>query len=202
MNDEALQRRYQEGMRQLGTPGDGAPDPDLIRRVARGEATEAERLRVLDIVMQSEGLRREYDTFRALAAAERLGRSRWPRLLAAAALLVVVGGTLMWRDAPPPEEAWRGGGDVAATISPAPNAAVTTPVRMVWLTTPGAHAYDVEILREDGTVLARYTSTDTTASVSDTAGFVPGARYGWAVTARLKNGGSARSSLSWFTIQP
>ncbi len=96
MSDDELQRAYQEAIRRQESPPE-APDPDLLRRVAMGQATEAERLAMLDRVMQSEELRREYDTFRALVAAERHRSTTWPRLLAAAAILLVAGGTLVWR---------------------------------------------------------------------------------------------------------
>ena len=133
MNDDELIRRYQAGMRQAGASAGNAPDPEIVLRVARGDATEAERLRVLDAVMQSDELRREYDTYRALAAGARSAASVWPRRLAAAALVALVAGAgywaLFWRSQ---GVSWRGGGGGVATISPANGAEIAAPVRLVW----------------------------------------------------------------------
>ncbi|TFG89681.1 MAG: hypothetical protein E4H17_00160 [Gemmatimonadales bacterium] len=202
MNDDELRRRYQAGMRNADATAHAAPDPELMNRVVRGEASDAERLSVLDLVMQSEELRREYDTFRALAASERTVPARWPRLLAAAVVLIAAGGILTWRSATPPEEVWRGASGQDFLVAPAPTAVVALPVTLVWHVVPGAHAYAIEILNDEGTVLTQFTTTDTMVVIPETVEFTPGSHYGWAVTARLDTGASTRSTLSRFSIQP
>lgn len=202
MNDHELQRRYQEGMRQVNAPAGTAPDPELIQRVARGEATEAERLRVLDVVMQSEDLRREYDTFRALTTAGGAGgRIPWPKVLTAAVLLVMAGGALIWQSAKPPEDVWRGGGDTVGLWTPATGAVVAAPVVLGWQAVTGAHEYEIEILGVDGSEVSRFLVVDTTAAIPDSTPLVPGSEYTWSVLARLDNGASIRSPYSRFTIQ-
>jgi len=202
MNDDELQRLYQEGMRRPEETPAAAPDPALLLRVARGEAPEAERLRVLDAVMQSDALRREYDTFRALALAPQRRGVIWPRLLAAAAVLVVAGGAVLWTRSAARDDTWRGEGGQVSPVSPHPDAAVSPPVTLVWHAVAGAHAYDVELLAEDGHLVARFETPDTMQIVPDSAGLLPGGAYRWAVTARLNDGASARSDLVRFSLRP
>ncbi len=202
MNDEELRRHYRDGMQQPTRGVPETPDPDLLLRVARGDATEAERLHVLDLVMQSEELRREYDTYRALAAGARTDSVRWPRLLAAAAVLAVAGGAAFWGLSRTSQEAWRGGERLLEAVSPAQDVDVTPPVTLRWRAAPGAHTYEVELLADDGRLLARYETPDTTQVVPDSAGLLAGATYRWAVTARLADGASARSALRSFSLRP
>ncbi len=202
MNDEELRRHYQDGMQRptLGVPE--GPDPDLLLHVARGDATEAERLQVLDLVMQSDDLRREYDTYRALAAGAQTAPARWPRLLAAAALLAAAGGAAFWGLSRTNEEVWRGGEGLLETVSPAQDVGVTPPVTLAWRSAPGAHTYEVELLADDGRLVARYETPDTTQVVPDSAGLLAGAKYRWAVTAHLADGASTRSALRSFSLRP
>lgn len=202
MRDEELRRRYQDAMQKRTAGAHDPPDPEFLLRVARGEATEAERLHVLDVVMQSEELRREYDTYRALAAGARTPSVRWPRLLAAAAVLAVAGGAIFWKVSRPGEEAWRGGAGLLETVAPAQDAAVTPPFTLEWRAAPGAHSYGVELLSDDGRLVAHYETADTIQAISDSTGLLPGARYRWAVTARLENGASSRSALRSFSLRP
>lgn len=201
MSDDELQRAYQEAIRRQESPPE-APDPDLLRRVAMGQATEAERLAMLDRVMQSEELRREYDTFRALVAAERHRSTTWPRLLAAAAILLVAGGTLVWRREKLHEDPWRGTGHQLALAAPAPDAEVSAPVTLAWHPAAGAHGYEVELLADDGSLLAGWTTADTLQLVPASTALAPGAVYRWSVTARLEEGIVLRSRLSRFTLRP
>jgi hypothetical protein len=202
MNDEELRRRYQDGMQKRTAGAEETPDPELLLRVARGEATEAERLRILDVVMQSEELRREYDTYRALAAGARTPSARWPHWLAAAVVLIVAGGAMFWGMSRTNEDVWRGGEGLLELVAPAQDAAVTPPVTLEWRAAPGAHAYAVELLADDGRPVALYETADTIQVVADSAWLLPGARYRWTVTARLPDGASARSALRSFSLRP
>ena len=121
MSDDELQRALPAGDAAAGQEVRPThPTPHLLRRVAEGQATEAERLAMLDRVMQSDELRREYDPFRALVAAQRRRETTWPRLLAAAAIVLIAGGTLVWRRETLHADPWRGGGAPLAPVGTAP----------------------------------------------------------------------------------
>ncbi len=202
MTDDELMRRYQDGMRRAETAPPNAPDPDTVRRVARGDATEAERLRVLDAVMQSDELRMEYDTFRALAAGARSAALVWPRRLAAAALIAVVAGSGYWAlISPTPEASWRGGGSGLTTIAPSDGAEIAAPVRLVWHPLPGTKVYQVEIMEENGRLVAQFETRDTTFVVPPEIGLRVGIPYRWGVMARRDRGESVNSSLGKFTVR-
>jgi hypothetical protein len=201
MNDRDLQRLYREGMQRPGERSSDAPDPALLLRVARGEATEAERLAVLDRVMQSDELRREYDLFRALAAAQRRRETLLPRLLAAAAVVVIFGGTLVWRETHRPDP-YRGGGAPLSIIAPPADAEVAQPVTLVWHQVAGAHGYDIELLGEDGRVITKYSTADTVEVLLPEVGLAAGSAYSWSVTARLDNGIVVRSLVTRFRVRP
>lgn len=202
MRDEELRRRYQDAMQQRDAGGHDTPDPELVLRVARGEATEAERLRVLDVVMQSEELRREYDVYRALVAGAHSETSVWPRRLAAAALIAVVVGAGYWALFWPPEGvSWRGGGGGVVTIFPANGAKIAAPVRLVWHLVPGAREYQIELMEENGRLVAEFQTPDTVFVVPVGTGLRAGTPYRWGVTARQPNGESANSPLGKFTVR-
>jgi len=202
MTDDELQRLYRQGMQRPGNADADAPDPALLLRVAKGEATEAERLAVLDRVMQSGELRGEYDLMRALASAQQRRATLWPRLLAAAVVVLAIGGSLIWRRASVQQDPWRGGGEHLPIVAPLPDALVAAPVTLAWHPAAGATAYDIELLGEDGKVVWQYSTADTVQAVPATVGLVAGPAYRWSVTARLPDGVSVRSPLSSFRIRP
>lgn len=201
MTEKNLGRLYREGMQRPGELPADAPDPALLLRVARGEASEAERLAVLDRVMQSDQLRREYDLFRALAAAQRRRETVLPRLLAAAAVVLIVGGTLVWRESHRPDP-YRGGGAQLSIVAPLPDAEVGQPVTLVWHPVAGAHRYDIELLGEDGRVITKYSTADTVEVVLPTVGLVGGVFYSWSVTALLDDGAAVSSPVARFRVRP
>lgn len=85
-----------------------------------------------------------------------------------------------------------------ALITPAPDASVTMPVRLVWHPAPTAPRYRVEVLDASGAVVAGTTHTDTVFTVSASA-LRPGAVYSWWV--RAETGGSqSHSALRRFRI--
>lgn len=85
-----------------------------------------------------------------------------------------------------------------ALITPAPDASVTMPVRLVWHPAPTAPRYRVEVLDASGAVVAGTTHTDTVFTVSPSA-LRPGAVYSWWV--RAETGGSeSHSALRRFRI--
>lgn len=202
MNDDELMRRYQEAMRDAGPSGEAAPDPELLRRVAGGEASEAERLRVLDLVMQSEALRREFDTFRALAAGGRPAAFAWPRRLAAAALITLVAGGSYWALSAPMEEAsWRGAGGSVVPIVPTDRSEVSAPLSMMWHSLPEATEYQIEIMEENGRLVAEFETSDTMFVVPPEAGLRASTPYRWGVTARGALGELGHSPLSRFALR-
>lgn len=202
MSDDELMQRYQEAMRHAEPPGEAAPDPELLRRVARGEVPERERLRVLDIVMQSEKLRREYDTFRVLAAAGRPAAFAWPRRLAAAALITVVAGVSYWALSAPKEEAsWRGGASGVVPIAPTDRSEVSAPLHLVWHSLPEATEYQIEIIEENGRLVAAFETSDTMFVVPSEAGLRGSTPYRWGVSARGALGESGHSPLHRFTLR-
>ncbi len=199
MNDDELRAVYAGGMRSRPVT-DTAPDPDLLRRVARGEASDAERLQVLDAVMQSDELRREYDMFRALAAGSR-GRTFSPPAwigLAAAMLIAVYAGARWWHGQAT-EEPYRGTGSEVTLVMPAADAHMSLPVTLTWQAVRGAHQYDIEVLDAAGQPAHRVSVRDTTVTIAGPALVV--GDYHWSVAARRADGTVARSGTSRFSVR-
>ena len=203
MTDEELAEAYRNRMRHGAWPSD-APDPEVIQRVASGHASEAERLRVLDIVMQSEALRREFDVLRALASGHRPA-SRWPRhglALAAGLLLTVMAGSLWWRGQSVAPEPFRGGGAAVTLIAPAEGARVSRPPVLTWAAVPGATGYEVEVLAGNGTVVFSAAGPDTTAAWPESVQVDPVGSYVWRVEAALPDGRTLTSTPGTFSGAP
>ena len=64
---------------------------------------------------------------------------------------------------------------------------------LVWRSVAGAASYVIDIRRDDGTLLTRGTTSDTTFVVPDSARIEPGSEVYWGVTARLSDGTELRS---------
>lgn len=205
MNDEELARAYRARMRQGALPPD-APDPEAIQRVASGRATEAERLQVLDAVMQSEPLRREFDVFRALSAGDApLPARRMPRhllALAASLLVVVMAGSLWWQRHPANPEPTRGEPSAVSLIAPVDGATAAAPVALRWAAVPGATSYAVEVLAADGRLVFRAQGTDTVVVLPGTAPVLAGESYVWRVVATGPGGRQLESESRAFSGAP
>lgn len=204
MTDDELAEAYRARMRQAGVPA-GAPDPEMIQRVASGQASEEERLRVLNLVMQSEPLRREFDVFRALASVHPPAR-QFPRrglALAAGLLVTVMAGSLWWRGQASAPEPFRGGGGTAvALIAPAEGARVGRPPTLTWAAVPGATSYEVEVLAGNGTVVFSTSGRDTTAAWPESVALDPAGNYVWRVEAALPDGRTVTSAPGSFSGAP
>ena len=205
MTEDELVAAYQARLRRGDLPP-GAPDPEAIQRVAAGRAGEAERLRVLDVVMQSESLRREFELFRALAAAESPRRApRLPRqllALAAAILVMVMAGSLWWQRHPAGPEPARGGASGVSLLTPAPGARVSPPVTLQWAGVPGASSYSVEVLAADGSVLFDAAGTDTQVVLPGSVPISAGESYVWRVVATVTDGRRVESEPRRFSAAP
>jgi len=65
---------------------------------------------------------------------------------------------------------------------------------LVWRSMPGVTSYVVEVRREDGTLVTRAATTDTSFVVPDSARVAPGNDVYWTVSARLSDGSELRSA--------
>jgi hypothetical protein len=172
----------------MGSASD-AVSPEALLALVEGRGSEAERLRTLDHVMQSEDARRELELLRsAVVAARPRRRSVSPAWLAAASLVViVVGSAVVWR-AVRPENTFRG--DAESVMLAAPNDAPTVsgPLVFAWRRVPGAVSYEIELVEASGSLVQMATVTDTSWTPPPSVHLTNGVEYRWWVRATLRDG--------------
>lgn len=206
MNEDRLRRSYD---RLLAVRADQAsertacPAPDAIEDLVERRGDEADRLACLDHVMACPWCREEFEVLRtvsrasgAMAAPART--ARW--WLAAAGLLLFVGPFLLWRALARQDDGAGGGaGAGLAPRSPAEDAVVAVPLRLVWTGVPDVQTYRVYIAASTGDVVVSATLAETVLVVPPSAGLVPGTRYRWWVEAVRASGAPERSVARHFT---
>jgi hypothetical protein len=182
MNDEDLRREYQRASRSA--PPGPHPEPEELERIVNGEGSEAERLDVLDHVLQCPTCGPELDLLRTAAEGSRAAERRAPATrwlaLAAAALLLVGIGTFTLRgrhNGIPSQDVMRGNADAIAVIEPAARSSFALPIHLAWHPVSGASTYRVELLSAKGDLVHAWTTRDTTLVIADSAQVSPGASY-------------------------
>lgn len=224
MTDERLRELYAHAM---GTRA-GCISPGEMLALIQRQGGEQYRLGLLDHVMACAECRREFDLLRAVDEAgqehTRDARSlRIPRggvnarhtwrdhssLLAAAVVLAAFGlgaGIVHQRSIArdSARDAIRGSSQAAgvtsgvALITPAPDATVTSPVRLAWHAVANARRYRVEVLDGTGAVITGTTTKDTAFTVAAGA-LRAGAAYSWWVRAETA-GSESQSAVQRFKL--
>jgi hypothetical protein len=189
MNDEALRRIYQE-MLARDTAASPSPHvtPEEMLAVIERRASSAERLRILDRVMQSEVTRRDFELLRAAVAASRPRPGLAPRWAAAAAVLIVsAAGIVLWQTRPE-QNVLRSGGDELTLTAPPDTPAASGPLVFAWRRIPRAVSYELELVDASGALVHLGSVSDTSWTPPDTLHLVPGIEYRWWVRATLNDG--------------
>jgi hypothetical protein len=206
MTEEDLVRLYQRGITPRGANRAACVAPEDLLAVVERHGSEAARLRTVNHAAGCDECGEELELLRVTRVVRE--RSRVPNVAfaIAASLLLVAGlryygfarrsvsddgGTGLTRD---------GAGDVRL-VAPADTVAgaFTT---LVWRPVGDAASYVVELRNEDGTVLTRGTTADTTFAVPDSARIAPNTNIYWSVTARLADGTERRSATRRVHITP
>ena len=189
MNDHELRHMY-KGLARTPTDRAGCLAPELVMRLAAGEATEAERFDGFEHVSACTSCRADLDLAAAVVAAgvalERLPRFS-PWLALAASVLLLVGGVTLWRTAGLRDDVQRGGDDRVTLVAPIGTVPPAAAERLVWHAVPGATSFEVEVIDGNGTVVFGAGTPDTTATVPEGT-LRLGVEYRWRVTAVLANG--------------
>jgi hypothetical protein len=206
MTEEDLVRLYQRGVTPRGANRAACPPPEDLLAVVEQNGSEAARLRTVNHAAGCTECGEELELLRVTRVVRE--RSRVPNVAfaIAASLLFVVGlgyygfarrsvsdgdGTGLTRD---------GAGDVRL-VAPADTVAGRF-TALVWRPVSDAASYVVELRNEDGAVLTRGTTADTTFSVPDSARIAPNADTYWSVTARLADGTERRSATRRVHVTP
>jgi len=190
MNEGDFVRLYQRGTaNRRDAARVGCVPPEALLAVVEQQGSEEERLASINHAMTCADCGEELELLRATRVVR--DRARIPHGgFALAASLVFVAGlgyyTLARRGSPEPavdSAVMRGvTGDVQRVDS------------LVWRSMPGVTSYVVEVRREDGTLVTRAATTDTSFVVPDSARVAPGNDVYWTVSARLSDGSELRSA--------
>jgi hypothetical protein len=190
MNEGDFVRLYQRGTaNRRDAARVGCVPPEALLAVVEQQGSEEERLASINHAMTCADCGEELELLRATRVVR--DRARIPHGgFALAASLVLVAGlgyyTLARRGSPEPavdSAVMRGvTGDVQRVDS------------LVWRSMPGVTSYVVEVRREDGTLVTRAATTDTSFVVPDSARVAPGNDVYWTVSARLSDGSELRSA--------
>ena len=146
MNDERLQRLYQQAMeRRAARGGSCQVSPETMVDVLENRLPEDERQRVLLAVMSNPACRQEFELLRAVvegsSPSSRHRRPAW-QLGLAATIAIAVGAGLIWRTLPKPAdlEPVRAGGTPGdlLLVTPQTGGKLTGERRFVWHPIAGA----------------------------------------------------------------
>ena len=190
MNDEQLRRVYKKFLEQRSHERDAADvSPEAMLDLAEGRGSEAERLRTVDRIMQSEEARREFELLRAAVAASRPPARVIPRpwLVAASLLIVVTGSAVVWR-ATHPASVLRGDAPAVTLSSPSDAPSVSGALVFAWRRVPNAVSYEIELVEASGTLVQMATVKDTSWTPPATVHLAHGVEYRWWVRATLADG--------------
>ena len=199
MNEGDLVRLYQRGTaNRRDAARVGCVPPEALLAVVEQQGSEEERLASINHAMTCADCGEELELLRATRVVR--DRARIPHGgFALAASLVLVAGlgyyTLARRGSPEPavdSAVMRGVTGDIQLVSPAGD--VQRVDSLVWRSMPGVTSYVVEVRREDGTLVTRAATTDTSFVVPDSARVAPGNDVYWTVSARLSDGSELRSA--------
>ena len=199
MNEGDFVRLYQRGTaNRRDAARVGCVPPEALLAVVEQQGSEEERLASINHAMTCADCGEELELLRATRVVR--DRARIPHGgFALAASLVLVAGlgyyTLARRGSPEPavdSAVMRGVTGDIQLVSPAGD--VQRVDSLVWRSMPGVTSYVVEVRREDGTLVTRATTTDTSFVVPDSARVAPGNDVYWTVSARLSDGSELRSA--------
>jgi hypothetical protein len=199
MNDAELRAAYARLLvTRRGTGRSGCPGPEALHRAIVRRGPEPERLATVNHAMDCPACLREFETLRSLeyaVPAERL-MPRW--LAVAATVVVILGAGFLWRGSRgAPGDVMRGG-DVIELVSPRSTTRPSPPVQLVWRALPGAKAYLVEIVADDGRAVLTRVTTDTTLLAD--AGLEFDHAYIWRIAAATGSRDSAHSAPARFRV--
>lgn len=205
VNDTALLQRLYSRRVATGGAATSCVTPEALLAVVTREGPEDERLATLEHVMSCATCHREYEWLTAVdqAAREAEGaeapvrlRPWWrgaPLALAASLVAVVGVGVLLSGVLKRNPELERGGQGDIVLVGPGTEPAADVPLVFTWHALPGASRYVLEIQHSDGAVARADTTADTTFTVTDPAGTLPGSGYRWWVR-EVTDGSEPRSS--------
>jgi hypothetical protein len=172
-----------------------------------GEGSEAERLDLLEHVLQCPTCGPELDLLRAAnegarAAERRMPATRW-LAMAAAAILVVGIGTLVLagRRRAPDADVLRGHAQAISLIEPVTGESAASPVRLAWHAVHGATSYRVELLATSGDLVGTWNTPDTTLAISDSAHVDAHTSYDVWVRATLADRTEVSSPIVRFNVK-
>lgn len=205
MNDEELRREYQRSSR--GAPPGPHSEPEQLERLVNGEGSEADRLLVLEHVLQCPTCGPELNLLRAASAGARAAHrqspaARWLALAAVAILVIGFGAlTLRSRRMTPDADVMRGHAEAMALIEPASGATLAAPVRLTWHAVDGATSYRVELLSTTGDLLGAWTTRDTSLAIADSTHVRPSTSYDVWVRATLADRTDVSSPIIRFSVK-
>lgn len=205
MNDDELQRAYLRAAPQ--SPLGEHPDPERIADLVRGSGREADRLELLEHVMQCPTCRSELDLLRAASEGARAADTarfpaRWAALAAAAVLLIGVSAVVLTRARPPvAPDVYRGQRPAIALLAPSAGATVSQPVHLTWQRIADARSYRVELLSEHGDMIAAWNTADTALAIPDSVRLTARQSYDVWVRATLGDRTDVSSPIVRFSVK-
>jgi hypothetical protein len=203
MTESELARLYRQGVtsQRLASRDTCAAPEELLAAVERRGA-EAGRLRVINHAMGCPACSEELELLRGLQLKAGTARRQWITIGLAASLLLAAG-IGSWRafTTSGDENLVRGVGEGVVLIAPSGDIA-TAPTSFVWSAVRNARRYEIEIRRDDGTLLARDGTSDTTFVAAAGVPFTPATDYYWTVSARLADGSELGTVPRRFRLVP
>ena len=204
MNDERLSSIYQQIMARASaaSPGTGVT-PDEMLAVIERRVSAAERLRILDRVMQSEETRQDFELLRTAMAASRPARRVVPRwaMAAAAVVILTTGGLTVWR-ASLQENVLRGAESNIELTAPHDSPAVSAPLVFAWRRVPRAVSYEIELVEASGALVHLAGVRDTSWTPPDSVHLASGVEYRWWVRATLDDGTTIEAPPRRLVLSP
>ena len=206
MKEEDLVRLYQRGTAARSANREGCLTPEALLAVVEQRGSERDRTESVNHAMACPECAEELELLRSTRVVQ--DRARLPRnALALAASIVIVAGLGYYSLGRTRPSAAVDGGLTRGTpdvelVDPAAAPGERLPA-VHWHPVEGATAYVVELRRDDGTLVTRSRTSDTTFAIADSVrAVVPGGEVYWGVIARLGDGSELRSASRRIRISP
>lgn len=191
-DDASLRALYATLMAKRRPAAPPSVTVEQVHSLATGVAVAGDREALLDQVLSHPDTARELQFFMDLPR-ESPARRVWFRspgtLALAAGLLLAVGFGLRQLTTPRAADVMRSDAAEVTLRAPSGDTIAGGSVKFVWDAISGASSYALEVTRDDGTLVASATTSDTTATATVSAGALR-----WWVTATLDDGTTRRSA--------
>ena len=169
--------------------------PEVLLQLAEGTYIGGDRDLLLDRVLSHDETAREFGFLLELQRAQRQPDAArpWRRWALAASLVGVAALGVRYASRDAASDPFRASGDAVDVVAPVRATPFDSTTTFTWRPVVDAASYRLDVVREDGSVVATATTRDTVTVAAPSVPLLSGEVLSWWVTATLTDGTTRRS---------